>query len=562
MKVFVSHDRDDTQRCAPLLRALDAWGVTYYFDYAGDVFGQQISNRMQAELAESQVLLRVCTGATSRSYWMSIESGAFMGLLAEDHRLGRGGRRIISLILDPAYVREPFDASTTVIDATDTAHPQWVNAFRAALGLPPLHDLAEVARAIYSPPPAPRINRRAAIGLGAAGVFALAAVGTGGLVLFERGKFSPTTIGNGTPTPPTTDSAIKWAKFPGDPKNLTSAAITATPVLDNGILYFGTQQGKFFALRAEDRQELWRYPQSSALPLTEIARTALVTNGEVVFCSHDTALISVSASNGAKLWEQGPEQHIVFVSVTSQPVLANGLIYINDIGGELGPTFVAVADLKGNAVASLNPTESSAFGMSAPVVTDDRVYVGGNDGYLYALNATKPGPEFWRADTGSAKAQQLNKTDTYYVSATPTIASDVIYVGSRDNSVYALDAGSGAKLWSFPTNGAITYSSPVIANGMLYVGSNDNNLYALDAHTGKLVWQYATGGAINGTPTLADGVVYVGSYDKYVHAVDAASGKPVRKYFAGGTVFAQPVVADGVLYAVTGNGWVLAFRLG
>ncbi|HEX6798013.1 MAG TPA: PQQ-binding-like beta-propeller repeat protein [Ktedonobacterales bacterium] len=555
MKVFISHDRDDTKACAPLLRALDAWGVTYYFDFAEDVFGQQLSDRAQAELAESQVLLRVCTGATSRSYWMSIESGAFMGLLADDHRLGRGDRRIISLILDPAYAREPFDVTTTVIDATDTAHPQWVNAFRAALGLPPLHDLAEVARAIYSPPPAPRISRRAAIGLGAAGVVALAAAGTGGLVLFERGKGSLTTIGNSTPTPPTSDPAIKWATFPGDPKNLTSAAITATPVLDNGILYFGTHQGKFFAMRAEDHQVLWEYPHSS-LPLAEITRSAAVTNGVAYFCSFNTGLFAVSALNGTKLWEQDNS----FVFASSEPVLANGQIYVNSIG-TIGVAFVGVGDLKGNQVAALSPSNGNAVGTSAPLVVGDRVYVGGNDGYLYALDATKTGPEIWRADTGATKAQQLKKSDTYYVSATPTIASSVIYVGSQDNFVYALDAGTGARLWSFPTNGPITYSSPVIANGVLYVGSNDNNLYALNARSGRLVWQYATGGQINGTPTLASGVVYAGSYDQYVHAVDATSGKLIRKYNAGGQVFAQPVVAEGVLYVVTGNGWVLAFHL-
>lgn len=557
MKVFISHDREDAPRCAPLLRALDAWGVTYYFDYAEDVFGQQLSDRVQAELAGSQVLLRVCTGATSRSFWMSIESGAFMGLLAEDHRLGRGGRGIISLILDPAYVREPFDASTTVIDATDTAHPQWVNAFRAALGLPPLHDLAEVARAIYSPPPAPRISRRAAIGLGAAGAVALAAAGTGGLVLFERGKGSPTTIGTPTPTPPTTDPAVKWAKFPGDPKNLTSAAITATPVLDNGTLYFGTQQGKFFAMRAEDHQVLWQYPPSSALPLTEIARTALVAGGVAYFCVHNTGLFAVSTSDGGKVWELDESA----TSITSLPVLSNGLIYVNNIGFFPVPHFVMAFDLKGNQALVLDTSDSNVLGVSGPLVADGRIYVGGNDGYLYALDATKPGPELWRADTGAAKARQLNQPNQYYVTATPTIADGIVYVGSQDNSVYALDAGTGAKVWSFPTSSKIFLSSPVIANGVLYIGSNDNNLYALDAHSGKLIWQYATGGAINGTPTLASGVVYAGSYDKYVHAVDATSGKLIRKYNAGGQVFAQPVVADGVLYAVTGNGWVLAFHL-
>jgi outer membrane protein assembly factor BamB len=55
----------------------------------------------------------------------------------------------------------------------------------------------------------------------------------------------------------------------------------------------------------------------------------------------------------------------------------------------------------------------------------------------------------------------------------------VVYVGSVDFNVYALDAATGAKLWSFPT-GSDVRSSPAVANGMLYVGSGymNGNLYA------------------------------------------------------------------------------------
>lgn len=547
MKVFVSHDHEDTKACAPLLRTLDAWGVNYYFGYAEDIFGQQLSDRVQAELAQSQVLIRVCTRATPRSYWMSIESGAFMGLIADEHRAGRSARRIVTLILDPAYQREPFDVTTTVVDATDTAHPQWVNTLRAALGLPPLHDLAEVARGIYSPPPAGRMSRRAVIGLGAAGVVVLAAVGAGGLALYERGKSPPTTIGSGTPTPPTQDPSLKWSFFAGDLKNLSGASITATPVLDSGTLYIATQQGTFYALDPAAGMQQWQFnpgtPGQVYLPFA-------VANGVIYALVKGIGLVAVSDEKAA--WS---DQIDTFNFMT--PTLAGGRLYVNGYKY----AFVGVVDADtGHDIQYLNPA-SSTIGVSAPTVTGNLVVCGGQDGYLYALDATKPGPELWRAETGAAKDQQLNQQNAFYVSATPSIADGIVYVGSLDNSVYALDARSGAKLWNFPTNDQIAYSSPTPVNGVICVGSNDKSLYALDAQSGKLVWRYATGDKINGTPTVVDGIVYIGSYDKYVHAVDATTGQLVRKYFAGGKVFAQPVVADGVLYAATTTGWVLAFRL-
>jgi outer membrane protein assembly factor BamB len=54
-----------------------------------------------------------------------------------------------------------------------------------------------------------------------------------------------------------------------------------------------------------------------------------------------------------------------------------------------------------------------------------------------------------------------------------------VYVGSEDNNVYALNASSGALLWSYATGGGI-FSSPVVANGVVFVGSQDGNLYSFD----------------------------------------------------------------------------------
>lgn len=56
------------------------------------------------------------------------------------------------------------------------------------------------------------------------------------------------------------------------------------------------------------------------------------------------------------------------------------------------------------------------------------------------------------------------------------------------------------------------------ANGVVYVGSFDNNVYALDAATGALKWSYTTGNFIDSSPAVADGVVYIGSGDQRVYA--------------------------------------------
>jgi outer membrane protein assembly factor BamB len=85
------------------------------------------------------------------------------------------------------------------------------------------------------------------------------------------------------------------------------------------------------------------------------------------------------------------------------------------------------------------------------------------------------------------------------------------------------------------------YSSPAVANGVVYVGSWDYNIYALNARTGALLWKYTTGNQVNSSPAVANGVVYVGSSDYNVYALNARRSPAVeihhrrrRGFFAGG----------------------------
>ena len=62
------------------------------------------------------------------------------------------------------------------------------------------------------------------------------------------------------------------------------------------------------------------------------------------------------------------------------------------------------------------------------------------------------------------------------------------------------------------------YSSPAVAGGLVYVGSTDHRVYALNASTGAMVWSYRTGGDVYSSSAVSQGVVYIGSYDGEVYA--------------------------------------------
>ncbi len=71
----------------------------------------------------------------------------------------------------------------------------------------------------------------------------------------------------------------------------------------------------------------------------------------------------------------------------------------------------------------------------------------------------------------------------------PTVAEGRVYVGSNDGTVYALDAVSGCIYWLYQAK-AMVRDAVVIGPGRrAYVGDLESNFYALDADTGKLIWQ-------------------------------------------------------------------------
>src|SRR5258706_3269165 len=95
--------------------------------------------------------------------------------------------------------------------------------------------------------------------------------------------------------------------------------------------------------------------------------------------------------------------------------------------------------------------------------------------------------------------------------SSPAVVNNVVYIGSGD-TVYAFNAKTGAKLWSYYTGGSVAIESgPAVVNGVVYVTSEDGNVYALNAKTGAKLWSYATGAGIFSSPAGVNGVGYIGS---------------------------------------------------
>jgi C1A family cysteine protease/outer membrane protein assembly factor BamB len=193
---------------------------------------------------------------------------------------------------------------------------------------------------------------------------------------------------------------------------------------------------------------------------------------------------------------------------------------------------------------------------SSPTISGDVLYIGSNDKNVYAINATT-GDEIWHYATGA------------HIDSSPAVADGVVYIGSWDRNIYALDAATGAKIWNFTTEGEVR-ASPTVVNGIVYVGSIGNqslynpnatsNFYAINAVTGTKIWNYSTSYEPRSSPAVANGLVYFGTFDRYLYALNASTGAEVWTFTAGEFVDSSPAVANGIVYVGSGDTSIYAIN--
>jgi outer membrane protein assembly factor BamB len=209
---------------------------------------------------------------------------------------------------------------------------------------------------------------------------------------------------------------------------------------------------------------------------------------------------------------------------------------------------------------------------SSPAVADGRVFFGSYDGNFYALNAdtgkliwrfVTTGERRWRAVNldGMRPAGELYSDPWDFFQSSPAIVDGVIYFGTGEGVLYALDAETGTARWTFETADTI-HSSPAVADGTVYFGNMESRLYAVDADTGEPRWHYQAGTDSNSfnqhglqsSPAVANGRVYIGGRDGGVHVVDAQTGEAVWKFDTSMSwVLGSPAVAGNSIYFGTSD---------
>jgi outer membrane protein assembly factor BamB len=340
--------------------------------------------------------------------------------------------------------------------------------------------------------------------------------------------------------------------------NFHFTAPQSAPAIVNGVVYFGDYDSHVYALNAHTGAKLWSFATGDT-----VFSSPAVANGVVYVGSNDGNVYALNATTGAKLWSFATGGIVV-----SDPAVVNGVVYIgSSVSRPTGPPVGYMYALNATTGAKLWSFAAGNFINLSPAVANGMVYFDTNEGNVYALNAT----------TGILLWSYTNPMDSGIINS-PAVANGVIYVGSRFGNMYALNATTGAKVWSVAVaiggnaqNGS--FDSPAVANGVVYIGSVEfssnadaevGKVYALDAATGAKLWSVASNTPFYTSPAVANGVVYATS-NGGVYALNATTGAYLWSYSDGGEWVSHPSIVDGILYArsfTTTRSNFYAFSLG
>jgi len=288
-------------------------------------------------------------------------------------------------------------------------------------------------------------------------------------------------------------------------------------------------------------RRLWKRKASALLEFPPV-----IAGGALYQLADDGQLKAIRIRGGRVLWRKDLG-HLA----ASSPAVDGPWLYVSllETAKRSGRGRVASVRRRDGAIRWSRTLPSRSE--SSPLLHEGRVYVGSEDGTVYALQAST-GRIIWRYRAAGA------------VKGSPTLANGLLYFGDYGGRVQAIRASNGRRVWSNDAARALLrggeyYATAAVAYGRVYIGSTDGREYSFSARTGRLAWAHQTGryvyssAAVDTVPGLGP-TVFFGSYDGTFYALDARSGAVRWRYRSGGKISGSPtIIGDTVYFADLGR---------
>lgn len=332
--------------------------------------------------------------------------------------------------------------------------------------------------------------------------------------------------------------ALAWSYEPPVAEGKRRPPIEATPVVADGRVFVGSQDGNFYALDLETGASAWIFKADGP-----IIAPAAVVGDRVCFGDTHGIVYALATADGKEIWRFETEGKI------------EGGVNVLVEEGQGTRVFVGSHDyflycLDAGSGEELWRQETGNYVVSTPslVRSADRVDLtfGGCDGLLHVLPANGEG-ERREIEIGA------------YVANTSAVRDGICYVAHNGGEIVAIEIASGETVWKTKTGIEYT-ASPAADESRLFVAGPDKRLVAYDRTTGEEVWAFLSRRALSSSPLVSAGVVWQGGMDGRLYAVDKESGGELWNFELGTQIKASPAASRGTLVVCGEDGVVYAFR--
>lgn len=321
---------------------------------------------------------------------------------------------------------------------------------------------------------------------------------------------------------------------------------SSSPAVVDSHVYIAAAQGSLFssggAVYCLDRNsgvDLWRYDTSVQIFSSPTVVGGRVYVGEGFHQDADCHLHCLDASSGRPVWRFKTASH-----VESTPFVSQGKVYF----GAGNDGVYCLDALEGKEIWHYPSIHVDV----SPAVWKGKVYFGAGYGAyrIYAVDANS-GAEIW------------SKRVDYPAWGSPSADDNTVFFGLGNGNfiesatvpkgrVTAHNAETGEQIWEYEAKDSVL-TAVAYRNGFVYFGSRDGHVYALNAADGALYWKSAIGHPVVSSPAVTESAMYVGADNGVIYKIDIDSGHIVwqfdtDKITGGSPIYSSPAIANGRLY--------------
>lgn len=329
------------------------------------------------------------------------------------------------------------------------------------------------------------------------------------------------------------------------------APIRSTPLVVNSAVYVGTSGGELYCLDSKSGKVRWRFQSTEA-----INSSPAHSNGRLFFSDNQQTLYALSATNGKPLWQYRFGKKLDypwrFDYYYSSPLLVGDKLYI---GGDDGYLY-CLLQVSGKLIWKFRCT---GLVRSSPSLYKRSILVGDTEGLLFSIDATT-GKEQWRfAINGHALKNEDFGYDRRAIISSPAVKEDKVIIGGRDGFLYCVDADNGALLWKVDHKISWVNTSAAIKDSIVVTGTSDGRfVQAVNLYTGQELWKTKTTSLVWSSPLICNNTVYAATFDGQVLGLDLSTGKRLTQFYTTDKILSSPVMANNTLYVGADNGYLFA----